>query len=104
MQGNKDTRRSQPTGPGHTSELSVVFQAITGHRRQSFHCDSKVAAGMTLNRKRAAMARLDAPLGGDEMPIRIGNHHALPTIMQNIPDVEPTGFSGAISTLKILRQ
>ena len=61
-------------------------------------------AVLTLNRKRAAMARLDAPLSGDEMPIRIGNHHALPAIMTNIPEVEPTGFSGAISTLKIFRQ
>lgn len=61
-------------------------------------------AVLTLNRKRAAMARMDTPLDGDEMPIRIGNHHALPTIMQNIPGVVPTGFSGAISTLKILRQ
>lgn len=61
-------------------------------------------AVLTLNRKRAAMARLDAPLNGDEMPIRIGNHLALPTIMENIPGVDPAGFSGAISTLKILRQ
>lgn len=59
---------------------------------------------LTLNRKRAAMVRLDAPLSGDEMPIRIGNHHALPAIMENMPGVDPTGFSGVISTLKILRQ
>ncbi len=59
---------------------------------------------LTLNRKRAAMARLDTPLNGDEMPIRIGNHHQLPAIMKNIPDVESTGFSGAISSLKIWRQ
>ena len=59
---------------------------------------------LTLNRKRAAMARLDTPLTGDEMPIRIGNHPTLPAIMKNIPDVEPTGFSGAISSLKIWRQ
>lgn len=59
---------------------------------------------LTLNRKRAAMVRLDAPLNGDDMPIRIGNHHALPAIMENITDIEPTGFSGAISNLKIWRQ
>ena len=59
---------------------------------------------LTLNRKRAAMARLDAPLNGDEMPIRIGNHNALPAIMENIPGADPTGFSGAISNLKIWRQ
>jgi hypothetical protein len=58
---------------------------------------------LTLNRKRAAMARLEAPLNGDEMPIRIGNHHTLPAIMKNIPGAEPTGFAGAISNLKILR-
>jgi hypothetical protein len=61
-------------------------------------------AVLTLNRKRAAMAHLDAPLNGDEMPIRIGNHHALPTIMENIQGAGPAGFSGAISSLKILRQ
>jgi hypothetical protein len=59
---------------------------------------------LTLNRKRAAMARLDAPLAGDDMPIRIGNHRQLPAIMTNIPEAEPTGFSGAISNLKIWRQ
>lgn len=61
-------------------------------------------AVLTLNRKRAAMARLDAPLNGDEMPIRIGNHPALPAIMENIQGAGPAGFSGAISSLKILRQ
>ena len=61
-------------------------------------------AVLTLNRKRAATARLDAPLSGAEMPIRIGNHHALPAIMTNLPGAGPTGFSGAISILKIFRQ
>lgn len=61
-------------------------------------------AVLTLNRKRAAMARIDGPLNGDEMPIRIGKHYALPAIMENIAGIEPDGFSGAISTLKILRQ
>jgi hypothetical protein len=59
---------------------------------------------LTLNRKRAALARLDAPLYGDDMPIRIGNHHQLPAIMKNIPGADPTGFSGAISNLKLWRQ
>lgn len=61
-------------------------------------------AVLTLNRKRAAMARIEGPLNGDEMPIRIGKHYALPAIMKNIAGIEPAGFSGAISTLKILRQ
>ena len=61
-------------------------------------------AVLNLNRKRAAMVHLDAPLSGDDMPIRIGNHHALPSIMTNMPGAGPTGFSGAISSLKILRQ
>ena len=59
---------------------------------------------LTLNRKRAAMVRLDTPLSGEDMPIRIGRHHTLPAVMENISGAGPVGFAGAISSLKIWRQ
>ncbi len=59
---------------------------------------------LTINRKRAAVIVLDAPLSGNTMPIRLGDHRELPAIMKNIPGVQPGGFSGAIATLKIWRQ
>ena len=94
---------------GHSSMLlkEDPRYGVTDCKREMVTVELRIKPDMavlTLNRKRAAMVRLDAPLDGDEMPIRIGNHYALPAIMENIPGVEPTGFSGAISTLKILRQ
>jgi hypothetical protein len=59
---------------------------------------------LTLNRKRAALVLLQSPLQGEDMRIRLGNHHRVPSFMQHIKGAEPTGFDGAVSSLKILRQ
>jgi hypothetical protein len=61
-------------------------------------------AYLLLNRKRVAMIDLDAPLKGEDMHIRIGNHSTLPPVLKHKPGIEPFGFTGAISSLKIIRQ
>ncbi len=80
---------------------------ITDCRRQMTTIELRIKADMallTINNKRAAIVTLDAPLSGTNMPIRIGTHHRIPSIAENIPGMEPGGFFGAISSLKIWRQ
>ena len=65
----------------------------------------KDTALLTINRKRAAIVTIEAPLNGTEdMPIRLGAHHQLPSVVKNISGVKTDGFFGAISGLKIWRQ
>lgn len=61
-------------------------------------------AYLTLNRKRVAMVLLQSPLQGECMRIRLGNHTKLPAVMEHLPDAQPSGFTGAITSLKIWRQ
>jgi len=105
----KDGAAQAVVRTGHSSVLlkEDPQYGVTDIKKEMVTIELRIKSDMamlTLNRKRAAMARLDAALNGDEMPIRIGNHSSLPSIMENIPGVEPSGFSGAISTLKIWRQ
>ncbi|MBN2784532.1 MAG: hypothetical protein JXR25_06865 [Pontiellaceae bacterium] len=64
----------------------------------------KDMAFLTINRKRAAIVTLDAPLNGEEMPIHLGAHKELPVILQNISGINSSDFFGAVSALKIWRQ
>lgn len=59
---------------------------------------------LNLNRARVATAPLPSPLSGKECKIRIGEHPALPAPLQFDPSATPTGATGAIASLKILRQ
>lgn len=61
-------------------------------------------AYLSLNRRRVAMVPLDAPLDGENMRIRMGSHNKLPSVLKNKPGAQPDGFTGAISSLKVLRQ
>ena len=61
-------------------------------------------AYLMINRKLAAMVPLDAPLQGENMYIRLGNHPALPGMLKNLHDWKPAGFAGGFATLKIFRQ
>lgn len=61
-------------------------------------------ATLTLNRARVALVALPAPLEGENLPIRIGKHDALPAPLEHNPTATPAGFSGAIASIKILRQ
>ena len=59
---------------------------------------------LSLNRQRVSMAPLQAPLKGGNMHIRIGHHQKLPIILKNKQGIPQTGFTGAISSLKVFRQ
>ncbi len=64
----------------------------------------KDQAILSLNRKRVAVIRAEPTLSGDNLHIRLGNHNSLPTPFQYIKGMQPTGFTGAINSLKIIRQ
>lgn len=59
---------------------------------------------LILNRKRCAMAQLSTPLTGDKLHVRLGNHRSLPRPFNYIKQMAPDGFTGAISSLKFIRQ
>ena len=59
---------------------------------------------LLLNRARVASIPLAEPLHGKNLQIRIGEHQTLPVALQHLPDITPAGFTGAIRSLKILRQ
>lgn len=95
-----------------TSDCSMILKedrssGLTDCRKELATIELRIMKDMallTINRKRAAIVTLDAPLSGEEMPIRLGSHNKLPAILENIPGAEPSGFYGAISALKIMRQ
>jgi hypothetical protein len=61
-------------------------------------------ATLLLNRARVAGVLLQAPLSGDNHRIRIGEHSTLPAPLQFNATATPAGFTGAISSIKLLRQ
>ena len=58
---------------------------------------------LVLNRAHVAIAPLQAPLIGEDYRIRIGEHKTLPAPLSR-SKTATTGFTGAISSLKVLRQ
>lgn len=61
-------------------------------------------ATLNLNRALVAAAPLQEALQGSDLFIRIGTHDPLPAPLEHNPTATPDGFSGAIGSLKILRQ
>lgn len=59
---------------------------------------------LSLNRKRVAMINEEPALRGENLRIRLGDHRELPAVLKNFQAMESTGFTGAISSLKIHRQ
>ena len=59
---------------------------------------------LNLNRARVATVPLPSPFIGNECKIRIGEHPALPAPLQFDTTATPTGATGAIASLKIVRQ
>lgn len=59
---------------------------------------------LLLNRAQVASIPLAEPLHGKNFHIRIGEHQTLPVALQHRPDITPSGVTGAISSLKFLRQ
>ena len=95
------------------SGLSTVVLAESEHRGRTKYTKrwvtielriKKDMAVLSLNRKRAAMVMDQPALDGENLRIRIGSHQNLPQLLKNISDAPSTDFTGAISSLKILRQ
>jgi hypothetical protein len=61
-------------------------------------------AMLILNRAQVALIPLQAPLSGRNCRIRIGTHAALPAPLVRTKDINPAGFTGAVSSVKIFRQ
>lgn len=59
---------------------------------------------LVLNRAHVAIAPLEAPLSGKDCRIRIGEHKTLPAPLLRDATATPAGFTGAIGSLKLLRQ
>jgi hypothetical protein len=59
---------------------------------------------LSLSRNRAAKLPLKVPMFGKNFKIQIGQHTKLPLALKDYPNASTNGFSGAIRSLKILRQ
>jgi len=59
---------------------------------------------LILNRARVAIAPLQTPLRGEDYHVRVGEHKTLPAPLRRDTTATTTGFTGAISSLKLLRQ
>ncbi len=59
---------------------------------------------LILNRAHVAIAPLQAPFIGEDYRIRVGEHETLPAPLRRDKTATTTGFTGAISSLKVLRQ
>ncbi len=59
---------------------------------------------LILNRVHVAISPLQAPLIGEDYRIRIGEHKTLPAPLHRDKTATTTGFTGAISSLKVLRK
>ncbi len=62
------------------------------------------SAILSLNRHRVALIPLPSPLIGENHRIRMGEHKKPPIALQHNTTLSTSGFSGAVSSLKILRQ
>lgn len=59
---------------------------------------------LILNRAHVAYAPLPAALSGTNCRIRLGEHEALPAPFSRSTTAVPTGFTGAVSSFKLIRQ
>lgn len=62
------------------------------------------SASLILNRTLVAHAPLKTPLAGNNLRIRIGEHTLLPVALKQNLGHSTSGFTGAVGSLKILRQ
>jgi hypothetical protein len=61
-------------------------------------------ARLSINHDWIDLVQLDGAFTGSNYKIRMGQHAEIPTPFKQIKPVPPTGFTGAISSLKMLRQ
>lgn len=105
----KDGQISARVGTGHASFMleESVQQGISKLKKRWVTIELSIREGralLSLNRKRVAMILDEPALSGDNLRIRLGNHTQLPAVFKNVQTMTPTGFTGAVSSLKIHRQ
>ena len=96
----------------HTGHSTIILKerpenGITPCLNKWVTIELKINSDMALlilNRAHAALIPLQAPLSGKDYHIRIGEHKTLPAPLSRSKTVIPTGFTGGISSLKIIRQ
>jgi hypothetical protein len=64
----------------------------------------KASALLVVNRNRVALVSLQQPLEGQHQWIRLGSQLSLPSPLKRNPTATKAGFTGHITSLKILRQ
>ncbi len=62
------------------------------------------SALLILNRAHVALVPLQEPLNGKDYHIQIGEHKTLPAPLSRSKTATPTGFTGGVSSLKLVRQ
>jgi hypothetical protein len=96
----------------HTEHSTLILKerpenGITNYLNKWVTIEVKInsdTAILILNRAHVAVVPLRAPLSGKDYRIRIGEHKALPAPLSRSKSASPTGFTGGITSLKIVRQ
>ncbi|MEI6891167.1 MAG: LamG domain-containing protein [Pontiella sp.] len=92
---------------GHSAFLLEERGTSQSYKNQWVTIEVRIRKGMallSLNRKRVCMATDEPALTGQNLRIRLGDHRERPGFLKDFMDIPPSGFQGAFSSLKILRQ
>jgi len=82
-------------------------RGLTKYRKRWVTIEIRIKKGlalMSLNRERVAMVMDQPALDGENLRIRLGEQRSLPPMLNHVSGMTPVGFTGAITSLKILRQ
>jgi hypothetical protein len=96
----------------HTGHSTIILKerpenGITPCLNKWVTIEVKINSDMALlilNRAHVALIPLEEPLSGKDYRIRIGEHETLPAPLRRSKTATPTGFTGAVSSLKLTRQ
>lgn len=117
-QGNEEhgfaiyTKENQVFARVRTGDVAFTLEedpsyGITKYRKKWVTIELRIEKGravMRLNRKYAAQISGQPALNGEGMRIRLGTHRKIPGVFQKFHQLSTTGFTGAVSSLKIHRQ
>ena len=94
--------------PSDTSYLQErASTGITNYKNRWVTIDLQLLkdrAVLSLNRTHVAEIPLKVPMVGKNFQIQIGQHKKIPVPLKDYPNASTNGFSGAIRSLKMLRQ
>lgn len=94
------------TGTSAFTLEEKAHRGITKYRKRWVTIEMRISknrAILSLNRERVCLVQNQPALSGKDLRIRLGDHKELPTVLKNFKGLAPTGFTGAISSLKIHR-